>query len=114
MVSISLSNGESIEAEFANNHLKRISGLSGCKEKKCMMFKFPFSMKWAFWMPNMYYPLRIIYINKEKEIVDIKDAIPLTRNPKTWKRYKPKKACKYVLEMPFTHENIKIGDKLQF
>ena len=114
MVSIILPNGESVEADFAGTHLKRISGLSGCREKKSMLFKFPLSARWAFWMPNMYYPLKIIYVNKEKEIVDIKDANPLTKDTKTWKRYKPKKACKYVLETPFIHENIKIGDKLQF
>lgn len=114
MVSIIFPTGESLEAEAAFNHLKRISGLSGCKDKKSMLFKFPISARWSFWMPNMYYPIKIIYINKGKEIVDIKDAIPLTKDLRTWKRYKPKKACKYVLETPFNCENIKIGDKLQF
>ncbi|MEM2873902.1 MAG: DUF192 domain-containing protein [Candidatus Nanoarchaeia archaeon] len=113
VISVVFPSGESIEAELANTHLKRIVGLSGCKEKKAMLFKFPFSFKWGFWMPNMNYPLKIIYINKNKEIVDIKDAIPLTKDTKTWKRYVPKKGCKYVLETPFEH-NVKIGDKLQF
>ncbi len=113
MVKIVLPNGESIEADYAKTHLKRIAGLSGCKEKKCMLFKFPLSARWGFWMPNMDYPIKMIFINKEKEIVDVKDAIPLTKDPKTWKRYKPCKSCKYVLETPFEH-NIKIGDKLQF
>jgi uncharacterized membrane protein (UPF0127 family) len=113
MVEIILQGGEKLEVDYANTHLKRMAGLSGCKEKKCMLFKFPLSARWAFWMPNMYYPIKMIFINKEKEIVDIKDAIPLTKDTKTWKRYKPQKACKYVLETPFEH-NIKIGDTLQF
>jgi len=113
MVNIILPNGESVEADYAANHLKRMAGLSGCKEKKCMLFKFPLSARWSFWMPNMYYPIKMIFVNKEKEIVDIKDAIPMTKDFKTWKSYKPVKACKYVLETPFEH-NIKIGDKLQF
>ena len=113
MVNIVLPTGENIEAGYANTHLKRMGGLSGCKEKKCMLFKFPLSARWSFWMPNMYYPIKMIFVNKEKEIVDIKDAIPMTKDFKTWKSYKPNKACKYVLETPFEH-NIKIGDKLQF
>lgn len=113
MVSIVLQNGESIEADYANTHLKRISGLSGCKEKKNMLFKFPFSFQWSFWMPNMYYSLKMVYINKNKEVVDIKDAVPFTKDFKTWKSYRPRKNCKYVLETPFEHA-IKIGDRLQF
>jgi uncharacterized membrane protein (UPF0127 family) len=113
MVTIKLPSGENIDASYANTHLKRMGGLSGCKEKKCMLFKFLVSAKWTFWMPNMYYPIKMIFINKEKEIIDIKEAVPLTWDTKTWKRYKPQKACKYVLETPFEH-NIKIGDKLEF
>jgi uncharacterized membrane protein (UPF0127 family) len=113
MVQITLPNSEILEAELARTHLKRISGLSGYKEKKSMLFVFPLSMKWAFWMPNMYYSIKIIYLNKDKEVVDLKDAFPMTRDLKTWKRYTPQKACKYVLETPFEH-NIKIGDKLIF
>ena len=113
MVSIILPSSESIEADFANNHLKRMAGLSGCKEKKNMLFKFPLSARWGFWMPNMYYPLKVIFINKNKEIVDIKDAVPMTKDIRTWKSYKPAKACKYVLETPFEN-NLKIGDRLQF
>ncbi len=113
MVKISLQNGESIEAELANTHFKRMNGLSGSKEKKAMLFALPFSAKWSFWMPDMHYPIKIIYLNKEKEVVDIKDAIPMTWDVKTWKLYKPKKACKYVLETPFEYK-IVVGDKLQF
>lgn len=113
MVQITLPNSEILEAELADNYFKRNEGLSGCKDKKCMLFTMPFSAKWPFWMPAMHYAIKIIYLNKEKEIVDIKEATPLTKHPKTWKIYKPKKACKYALETPFEH-NIKIGDKLNF
>lgn len=113
MQSILLPSGEQIEAELANTHFKRSQGLSGCKEKKSMLFAFPFSMRWSFWMPGMHYPIKIIYLNKNKEVIDIKEAEPITWNVKTWRTYKPKKACKYVLETPFEH-NIKIGDNLNF
>jgi hypothetical protein len=113
MVAITFPDNTTLEADLANTHMKRIKGLSGRKEKINLLFSFPFSMKWSFWMPNMKYPISIIYLNKEKEVVDVLAAEPMTKDPKTWKSYKPQKACKYVLETPFEH-NIKIGDKLQF
>ena len=113
MVQVIFPDNTVLETDVARTHLKRMGGLSGCKEKKSMLFTFPFSFQWSFWMPNMYFPIKMVYLNKKKEIVDIKDAIPMTSDPKTWKWYAPQKACKYVLETPFEH-NIKIGDKLQF
>src|SRR3972149_5194300 len=113
MVEIILSDGTKMEAELANTHMKRIKGLSGKKEKINLLFTFPFSMKWSFWMPNMKYPISIIYLNKNKEVVDILAAEPLTKDPKTWKSYKPSKSCKYALETPHEH-NIKKGDMLKW
>jgi len=108
-----LPSGENLEADLANTPWKRSTGLSGCKEKKNMLFVCPFCAKWPFWMPGMRYPVKMIFLDKEKTIIDIKDAVPMTSNPKTWKLYKPEKAAKYVLETPF-ELNVKIGDKLQF
>lgn len=113
MAAITLPDNTTVEAELADTHFKRVNGLSGSKEKKSMLFTFPFSFRWSFWMPFMNFPISIIYLNKDKEVIDMLSAEPLSADPKTWKFYKPKKACKYVLETPFEH-NIKIGDKLQF
>jgi uncharacterized membrane protein (UPF0127 family) len=113
MVEITLQNGEKMEAYMANTHMKRIKGLSGVKEKKSLLFTFPLAARWSFWMPFMHYPLSIVYLNKDKEVVEVLSAVPMTKNPNTWKIYKPKKACKYVLETPEEH-NIKIGDILKW
>jgi len=113
MASITLPDNTVIDVELADNHFKRVNGLSGCKEKKSMLFTFPFSFKWGFWMPFMNFSLSMIYLNKNKEVIDILHAEPMTANPKTWKIYKPSKACKYVLETPFEH-NIKKGDVLSW
>ena len=113
MATITLTSGEKLEAELADTYMKRSNGLSGAKEKKNMLFVFPYSSRMFFWMPFMHYSISMIFLNKDKEVVDIKQAIPMTINPRTWKFYAPKKAGKYVLETPFEH-NIKIGDKLHF
>ncbi|MEM5778128.1 MAG: DUF192 domain-containing protein [Candidatus Aenigmatarchaeota archaeon] len=98
-----------IEADLANNFFKRMIGLSFSK-KKNMLFTMPYEGIWPMWMFLVRYPIKIIFINKGK-VVDIKSAVPITLNPKTWKIYKPKKLCKYVLETPFDFK-IKIGDKI--
>lgn len=99
-----------IEADLADNFWKRMVGLS-LSEKKNMFFPLPYEDKWSLWMFLVKYPLKMIFIDKNKKVIDIKEAKPLTLNFKSWKTYKSRKPCKYILETPFNF-NIKIGDKL--
>ncbi|NIO44033.1 MAG: hypothetical protein GTN36_00565 [Candidatus Aenigmarchaeota archaeon] len=101
-----------IEVEVADNFLKRAIGLSFSK-KKNMFFYLPFESKWSLWMFAVRYPIKMIFMDKNKIVIDIKEGEPLSLNPKTWKTYKPKKPCKYILETPFNLK-MKIGDKLNF
>jgi uncharacterized membrane protein (UPF0127 family) len=101
-----------IEVDVADNFWKRLIGLSFSK-KKNMFFPLPFKDKWSLWMFAVKYPLKIIFIDNKKIVIDVKEAIPLSLNPKTWKTYKPKKPCKYILETPYDFK-IKIGDKLSW
>ncbi|MGB9675032.1 MAG: DUF192 domain-containing protein [Candidatus Nanoarchaeia archaeon] len=112
MAKVHFPNGEILEVDVAKNFLSRLKGLSGCKEKKAMLFCFPVPGFWSFWMPAMHYPLSMLFLNSDGKVVDIKHAVPLSRDPKTWKIYVPCALCKYVLETPFNH-NVSIGDKLK-
>jgi uncharacterized membrane protein (UPF0127 family) len=100
-----------IEAEVADDFWKRIIGLSFSK-KKNMFFPLPYNSKWSLWMFAVKYPIKMIFIDKNKNVIDIKEAEPITTDPKTWKAYKPKKSCRYILETPFDLK-IKIGDKIE-
>ena len=104
--------GKEIEAEVADNFWKRFIGLSFSK-KKNLLFIMPYESKWSFWMFLVRYPIKIIFIDSKKRVVDIKNAVPITMNPKTWKAYSPSKKCKYILETPFNLK-IKVGDKLEW
>ena len=55
----------------------------------------------------VFYPIDIIFTNKEKEIVEIK------RNFRPFTFYTPKKPAKYVIELPVGHR-FKLGDKVSF
>jgi len=101
-----------IEADVADNFFKRIIGLS-FSERKNMFFSMPYEARWSLWMFLVRYPIKMIFIDRDKIVIDVKEAEPLSTNPETWKTYYPRKPCKYVLETPFDLK-IKIGDKLSW
>ena len=99
-----------IEAEVADDLIKRAIGLS-LSEKKNMFFPMSYESRWSLWMFAVRYPIKMVFIGKDKRVIDIKKGVPITPDPKTWKVYTPKEPCLYILETPFDLK-IKIGDKL--
>jgi uncharacterized membrane protein (UPF0127 family) len=101
-----------IEAVLAAGFFEKMIGLS-FSEKKNMLFPMDFEDRWQFWMFGVSYDLVMIFLDKDKRVVDILNAEPLSWNPKTWKVFTPKKPAKYILETPYDLK-IKIGDKLSW
>jgi len=101
-----------IEADIADTFYKRLMGLS-LSEKKNMFFPMPYQYRWSLWMFLVKYPIKMIFIDKNKVVIDIKEGKPITPNPDTWKTYSPGRPCKYILETPFDLK-IKVGDKLNW
>ena len=107
-----------IRAEVADTLIKRTRGLMFRKslpENEGMLFIFDEEDCYSFWMMNMSFPIDIIWINKEKEVIDI------TKNVQPCKlicpTYKPKEKAMYVLEVNanFTEEHdVEIGKPLEF
>jgi len=50
------------------------------------------------WMPFVKNDLDLLFLDKKFTVIDIKKAVPLTFNPKTWKAYVNWKA-RYCLEV---------------
>jgi hypothetical protein len=72
-----------------------------------MLFIFNEENKHSFWMKNTLLPLNMIFIDKNKKVVDIKKAEPCWEDP--CQTYTPQEPCSYVLEVPaetFTNELI--------
>jgi uncharacterized membrane protein (UPF0127 family) len=101
-----------IESDVADSFWKRMVGLSLSK-KRNLLFPMPHEANWSLWMFLVRYPIRMIFIDKSKTIVDVKEGRPLSLDIRTWRTYVPKKPCKYVLETPFDLK-IHIGDKLDW
>lgn len=64
-----------------------------------MLFPFPFESRWGVEMPFCE-SMDVVFVSKEMRVVDIQRARPMTLDPRTWKIYRPRKKCKYVLELP--------------
>lgn len=104
-------------AEVADNESARQRGLmhrQKLDDDKGMLFIFDHSDKYSFWMKDTLIPLDIIWIDKDKEIVDIKEsAMPCGKS--NCESYVPKAPAKYVLEINAgmaKDTGMKIGDKL--
>ncbi|MBN2198104.1 DUF192 domain-containing protein [Candidatus Wolfebacteria bacterium] len=104
-----------IPVEVVKDSISRAKGLSGRQSldaESGMLFIFKKAGFYSFWMPDMNFPIDIIWINNGK-VVDITSDIPNEFNILNPKNYKPSFPAQYVLEVNAgfaKKKNIKIGD----
>jgi|GEM_PF-831717 uncharacterized membrane protein (UPF0127 family)/lipid II:glycine glycyltransferase (peptidoglycan interpeptide bridge formation enzyme) len=104
-----------ISVETAKDTLSIMRGLSGrpsLSPNDGMLFIFPRPKRYRFWMPDMHFPIDIIWINDDK-VVDITESASNKFNPLHPKFYRPLCDANYVLEVNagFSEEKgIKVGD----
>ncbi|MBI4095879.1 MAG: DUF192 domain-containing protein [DPANN group archaeon] len=99
MIAVKYKN-KTIEAELADNWWKISKGLSFSFKKRNMFFEMPHEDYWPFWMFGMFFPIKIIFMDKNKDIISEFYAKPIDIDPRTWRTYKPNRPAKYVLEIP--------------
>ncbi len=89
---------------------KGLSGTSSLPEGNAMLFAFPYSNRWSIWMKDMKYPIDIIWLNAQKQVIyTVRDAQP-SSYPNT---FKPDQLARYVIEFPsgtIERTGIKNGD----
>ncbi|UCC91226.1 MAG: DUF192 domain-containing protein [Candidatus Aenigmatarchaeota archaeon] len=107
--------------ETADSVGKKTKGLMFRKElapDSGLLMVFNYDRKHEIWMFGMRFAIDVVFIDKRKRIVDIKHSVkPMGKNPRSWKIYRPKEPCRYVLEVnPGLIEKTKteIGDVLDF
>lgn len=105
-----------IDLEFAQNDYETQTGLmyrSGMKNSEGMLFIFPDERMRSFYMKNTQFPLDIIYLNSDQEIVHIhKNAVPYDENS-----ISSQKPAQYVLEINAGLSNekqLKVGQILSW
>jgi uncharacterized membrane protein (UPF0127 family) len=107
--------------ERAHSFGKRTKGLMFRKElarDTGLLMAFGYERKHEIWMFGMRFPIDIVFIDRDKRIVDIKHSVkPMGKNPGMWRIHRPSKPCRYVLEVSAGLVNktgTEIGDMLDF
>jgi len=107
------------EVEIVKSISDKKKGLSfrdNLEQNAGMLFVYEKEGLYSFWMKDMNFPLDIIWINKDKKVVYMKESTqPCTADNCT--SLKPKEKAIYILEVNsglINKYNIKIGDNLVF
>ncbi len=109
--------GVTLKVDLALTPEVQIQGLSGrskLKEDESMLFVFNHMDKYPFWMKDMNFPIDIIWIGEDLNVVYIKKDARPESYPEA---FTPDQDAKYVLEIlsQFSEKNnLKIGDKVEF
>ncbi len=93
---------------------KGLSSRDNLEQKAGMLFIYEKEEVYSFWMKDMNFPLDILWINKNKEIVHIEKNTQLCTKDNC-PSLKPKEKALYILEINsgLTNKyNIKIGNEL--
>ena len=62
-------------------------------------------------MAFMLYPIDVIWVNEDMEVVDIKKDV----KPSMWKMHKPKKPARYIIELGMGNtQDTTVGDSIIF
>jgi len=108
-----------IFVETAKDDAAREKGLSGREslaENQGMLFIFARPYRWSFWMPDMRFPIDIVWIN-EGIVTGITPDVPPETNLSSPRFYRPPKPVRYALEVNAgfaKNKNIKTGDPVTF
>jgi uncharacterized membrane protein (UPF0127 family) len=112
--------GQKIKVDLALTEVEQEQGLSGRKslnENEGMLFVFPQSGKYLFWMKDMNFPIDIIWLTSDMKVDYIKNNASPELYPETYGPGISDGNAKYVLEVSsgFANKNnLKVGDSIQF
>lgn len=113
LVSMSI-NGVAVEASVASTPEERKTGLSNTPflpSGVVKLFVFPEPDKWGIWMPDMQYPIDIIWLDETATVVHIETAIHPNTYPEV---FFPAELAWYVIETNagfVSQHNIMLGSR---
>lgn len=109
-----------LNVEVADTDAERAQGLSGrttLAENAGMLFVFNTPGFYNFWMPNMYFPIDIIWVSENRRIIGIVENAPPLDPRGTIVQYAPPAPIAYALETPAgfsAQHNIAAGQQVDF
>lgn len=108
--------GEELTLKVADTEALREQGLSGSSPlspREGMLFIFPHSGNYGFWMKDMLYPIDIIWLDEKYRIVSVEERAMPESYPKV---FYPASPARYVVELRagfFSEYHLKRGDVLE-
>ncbi len=106
-----------LDVEVASSIFEKMKGLMfrEPEDGKGLLMEFKYEGRWGVWMLFVPDDLTLFFLDREKTVVDKEIANKMTLDPGTWKVYKPKEKCKYILECkPEVIDKLEIGDVLEW
>lgn len=94
-------NGVELVADIAANSTQKSRGLSvkdALDENEAMLFVFDTEAEHSFWMKGMKFPIDIIWIDDDKEVVHVEHRLQPCEPDSSCQTYKPDDDSRYVLE----------------
>lgn len=94
-------NGVELVADVAATNDQRSKGLSvkdTLNEDEAMLFVFSTEREHSFWMKNMKFPIDIIWLDGDKEVVHVEHSLEPCVPDSPCQTYKPNDDSLYVLE----------------
>lgn len=95
-------------------HTQGLSGRASLPPDRAMLFVFGLQDRHCFWMKDMRFPLDIVWLNQDKQVVHIETDVRPETYPQT---FCPSDEALYVLELnagKAAAGNIVVGDTLRF
>lgn len=86
-------------ADTAETIEKGLSGRFHLPSRQGMLFLFPAADSYTFWMPNMNFPIDLIWINASRHIVGFEQSMQPEKDLKSPRYYSPPEPVKYVIEV---------------
>lgn len=96
---------------------KGLSGRTVLPQRQGMLFVFPRAEVHSMWMPNMYFPLDIVWIDTEKRIVKIEENVSPCSGTNNCTSYSSLYPTKYAIELnafDASRIGLSVGKKLLF
>lgn len=97
--------------KFCKSQISKTVGLMFRRKPKALVFAFDNEKIVSLHMFFVFFPIDIIYLNKNKEVVELK------KDFKPFSLYKPRKKAQYIIELPaatIQKTRTSIGDKIRF
>jgi len=119
MIPLTLPSGKEVQAELMVEDQDRAMGLMfrpSLPEDRVLLFVFDWADFHGIWMKNCRFPIDIVWLDEERQVVHVQEAAPPCRK-EPCPVYQPMRKAAFVIEMnsgQAAREGVEVGKKVSF